>query len=107
MNYDEKKLPSSVRTSTEILYRPTTSISHHRSNTVPARYRKSEKLKSTNQQQTHLSPTYKRNENKIQNNPQFFSPSLLQIQPKRRIHIIDDDTDEGDSPTSSIINRSQ
>jgi hypothetical protein len=52
--------------------------------------------------QTHLSPTYVRNENQSS-----FSPSLLRVQPKRRIRIIDDDTDEGESACSSIINRDQ
>ena len=57
-------LPLRSRTSTEILYRPTTSISHHRSNTIPSHYRKtSENQEQEQQQQTHLSPTYKRKEN--------------------------------------------
>jgi hypothetical protein len=94
-------LPSNLRTSTDVLYRPKTSVSHHRSNTVPSRYRKqTDSIKTSNQQTTHLSPMYKRKENP----QQPFSPSLLQPQPRRRIRLIDD-TDDNDSPTSSIVNR--
>jgi hypothetical protein len=100
--HNDENLPSNIRTSTEVLYRPTSSVSHRRSNTVPARYRKPDSTTTTtpNQQTTHLSPTYKRNEN-IQ---QPFSPSLLPTKPRRPIRDIDD-TNDTDSPPSSIINR--
>ncbi|CAF0755454.1 unnamed protein product [Rotaria sordida] len=102
---DEENIPLNVRTSTEVLYRPTSIISHHRSNTVPSRDRRSDSRIKSNQQTTYLSPTYKRHEN-IQRSPapQPFSPSLLPSQARRRIRAIDD-PDEIDSPTGSITNR--
>ncbi|CAF3704659.1 unnamed protein product [Adineta steineri] len=87
----QENVPSSARTSTEILYRPTTIISHHRSNTVPTRLRKT----TNNQEKTHLSPTYKQNKNEKSTQSQ----SLLQIQPKRHIRTIDDDIKDDESPS--------
>ncbi len=96
---NEEGFPLHIGASTEALYRST---SHHRSNTVPVRHRKP--VAST-QQTTHLSPTYKRKENiEQQSSSQPFSPSLLSTQPRRRIRVIDD-TDDGDSLSSSMANR--
>jgi hypothetical protein len=103
-SHNRENSPSSIRTSTEFLYRPTTSVSHHRSNTVPARYRKSDEIKPIDQQHTHLSPTYHRNEN---NSQKSISSSLVQLQPKRHIRSINDGTDDVESPSSSIIHRVQ
>ncbi|CAF0780786.1 unnamed protein product [Rotaria sp. Silwood1] len=102
---DEENLPSNVLTSTDVLYRPTSVISHHRSNTLPSRHRKSDSIKILKQKTTHLSPTYKRHES-IQQQPtlQPFSPSLLPSHARRHIRAIDD-PDEIDSPTGSINNR--
>jgi len=103
-NHNEEDPPLNTRTSTEALYQPTLSVSHHRSNTVPSRYRKTDSRKASNQQTTHLSPTYKRNDNNQQElSSRPFSPSSLQTQPKRRIRVIDD-TDEGESPSTSTVN---
>jgi hypothetical protein len=99
-NPKNRDSPYSARTSTDILNHPPSSVSHHRSNTVPSRHRK-----ISNQQTTHLPPTCKQNENIQQEPPsQPFSPSLLPSQPRRRIRIIDD-TDEGESISSSVIVR--
>ena len=96
-NYPDDNLSTASQASTGVLYRPTTTVSHHRSNTVPARYRKSP---GKNSKQTHLSPSYTRNESK-----DSFSPLSLRIEPKARIRIIDDHTDDGESRSSNIIKR--
>jgi hypothetical protein len=82
------------------LYRPKTPVSHRRSNTVPSRHRKRDSTKTSDQQTTHLSPTYKQTDS-VQ---QPFSPSLLKSQPRRRIRVIDD-TDDNESLASGVVNR--
>ncbi len=82
-NETEENLSTTSQASTSIEYRPTETISHHRSNTVPSRLRKT----PSNPTSTHLSPTYKRSERTNSHNSQ----SLLQIPSKQRIHNIDDD----------------
>jgi hypothetical protein len=102
---NEENFPLNIGASTEVLYRPTPIITHHRSNTIPLRYRKPASTGKSTQQTTHLSPTYKRNENiQQQSSSQPFSPSLLSTQPRRRIRAIDD-TDDGDSQASSMAVR--
>lgn len=84
-------LSTSSRTSPDVLIRPTTSVSHHRSNTVPARPRKFKKKSSPTS--AHLSPTYKTSAN---------SQSLLQIPAKQQpIRPIDDETDGSQTPSSN------
>lgn len=84
-------LSTNSRTSPDILYRPTTVVSHHRSNTVPSRPRKFKKKSSPTS--THLSPTYKSSAN---------SQSLLQILAKQQpIRLIDDETDGSQTPSSN------
>ena len=105
--HDDEKLSLNIGASTEVLYRPTSSVTHRRSNTVPSRYRKPDTTVQPTQQTTHLSPTYKRNENLQQQSAsasQPFSPSLLSTQPRRRIRVIDD-TDDADSLASSMAVR--
>ncbi|CAF3603222.1 unnamed protein product [Adineta steineri] len=107
-NHDEENLPSDIRTSTDVLYRPSPTVSHHRSNTVPTRHRKIPSTKTSKQQTTHLSPTYKRNETSkprsSSSSSRPFSPSSLKAHPKRRIRLIDD-TDEGESLSVSMVQR--
>ncbi|CAF1611952.1 unnamed protein product [Adineta ricciae] len=79
---------SSAHTSTLTLHRTSPTISHHRSNTVPTRLRRT----NENQQQTHLFPTYKRNHNR-----QSARSSLQRSQ--RSIHI---DTDDNQPLSSSM-----
>lgn len=88
-----------------MLYRLTSNISHHRSNTVPSRGRKFNAANKVNQQVENLSPTYKSHVTTQQQTlpSQAFSPSLLKDQPRRRIRAIDD-PDEVES-LSSVINR--
>lgn len=85
------------RKNTEIPYQPTSppSVSHRRSNTAPSRSRKSESIQTS----THL-PSADVSHEIINGQTQPFSPSLLPIQPRRRIRAIDD-TDDVDSQTSS------
>ncbi|UJR33723.1 hypothetical protein I4U23_021150 [Adineta vaga] len=99
---NEEHIPLDKRTSIEGVYRPRSSVSHRRSNTVPSRPRKLQARKVSTQQTTHLSPTYKRTETTPQQQ-QPFSPSVLRTQQKRRIRVIDD-TDDAESLTTSIIN---
>jgi len=91
------------RKNTEIPYQPTSpppSVSHRRSNTAPSRSRKSESIKASNAQTpTHL-PSADVSHEITNGQTQPFSPSLLPIQPRRRIRAIDD-TDDVDSQTSS------
>ena len=105
---NDNNLTLHLHTSTEALYRPTSSNTPRRSNTVPSRYRKSQSETTSKQQTTHLSPSYQRKEDLQQVLPsavsQPFSPSLLTIQPKRRIRVIDE-PDDVDSISSSLIHR--
>ena len=97
-NNDGDDLSPRLRTKTEILSRPPSSNSHHRSNTVPARGQPNDQLN------THLSPVQRRKTSHKPTKTESFSPSLLQVPPRRRIRIIDDDdTDECESQTSSVI----
>ena len=105
-SHDEENFSVNIGASTEVLYRPTSAVTHRRSNTVPSRFRKPDTTVPPTQQTTHLSPTYKRNENLQQqsSSSQPFSPSLLSTQPRRRIRVIDD-TDDADSLASSMAVR--
>lgn len=98
--------PLHLHTSTEALYRPTSSNAPRRSNTVPSRHRKSQSNTESNEETTHLSPTYQRKQNRQPPPPssQPFSPSLMTTKPKRRIRNIDE-PDDVDSITSSLIQR--
>ena len=98
-----------LHTSTEALYRPTSSQTPRRSNTVPSRRRKSQSKTTSNEQTTHLSPAYQRKETCEEPSPtpfssQPFSPSLMTTKPKRRIRVIDE-PDDVDSISSSLIQR--
>ncbi|CAF0892996.1 unnamed protein product [Adineta steineri] len=93
-----QNLSFSGRTSIEILYRSTTIIPHHRSNTLLTYFRK-----NTNNKEIYLSSMYKQNK-KLTKSQSFYS-SLLQIQPKRHILTIDNDIEDEESPSSSINNR--
>lgn len=98
---------SIIRSSAELLQLENPKISHHRSNTVPARYRKVYSRKFVDVDKNLISPKIDRR--KIcqdEKCSQPFSPSLLQVQPRRRIRVIDD-TDEGESLSSSTINRDE
>lgn len=104
--HNDEHLPISSRTSTDVLSRAISSVSHRRSNTVPSRLRKPDPTTTpttSNQKATHLSLRYKRTEPIPQSSSQPFSPSLLPVQPRRRIRVIDE-PDDNDSPPSSIIN---
>lgn len=104
----ENNIVLQLHTSTEALYRPTSSQTPRRSNTVPSRNRKSQSKTTSNKQTTHLSPSYQCKEDLQAALPssvsQPFSPSLLTTQPKRRIRVIDE-PDDVDSITSSLIHR--
>jgi hypothetical protein len=97
---------SHTRTRTEVINLPvTTPVAHHRSNTLPIRHRKRGSRKIVNQQTACLSPANKREEQVPPRSlSQPFSPSLLQAPERRRIRVIDD-TDEGESPSSTTLNR--
>lgn len=102
---NEETSSSTVRKSTENLHRATSSIAHRRSNTLPTRTRKHQPKQTSTA--THLSPTYRRHESipeQTQPSSLPFSPSMLPMKPRRRIRAIDD-TDEGESQTSSTIHR--
>ena len=105
-SHDEENFPLNIFTSTEAVYQPTLTVSHRRSNTVPSRQRKPDLTKISNQKTTHLSPTYQRNDNNQQQSSSSrpFSASSLKTHPKQRRRIIDD-TDDGKSPSTSIVNQ--
>lgn len=104
LNQDEEKQPATTPKS-QISFRATSSISHHRSNTVPSRCRKSNIRKSSIQKTPCSTPTEQPTDDTPQkSSSQPFSPSLLPSQRRRRIPAIDD-PDEVESRTSSIVNR--
>jgi len=106
LHIDPTSRSSTERISPESFHRLSPNISHRRSNTLPSRRKQTETLKVTDEKTTHLSPTYKRKEPPVPDkiNLQPFSPSLLLVQSRRPIRVIDD-SDEGDSPSSSTINQ--
>ncbi|CAF5124927.1 unnamed protein product, partial [Rotaria magnacalcarata] len=96
----EKNHSSNIHSSTEVLHRPSSIVSHRRSNTVPSRYRKSNPRKSSINKTPYVTPTYERKVNiEHQLSSQPFSPSLLPTQQRRHIRPIDD-PDEVESPRS-------
>lgn len=106
LHIDPTSRSSTERISPESFHRLSPNISHRRSNTLPSRRKQTETLKVMDEKTTHLSPTYKRKEPPVPDkiNLQPFSPSLLLVQSRRPIRVIDD-SDEGDSPSSSTINQ--
>ena len=103
LNDNQENLLLSFPTSPEILPR---SISHRHSNTVPSCHRKSNFGKLSNQEITNDSLTYKQTKNiQEQSILQPFTPSLLPVQPRKRIRAIDD-PDECESQTSSMYDQS-